>query len=487
MGRSGGLEAVERGLLQLLHGRKTRTHLAEIHAHFLRHHLHHSNKLLSHFVAVCASVNKMRYANLVFQQFSHPNILFFNSMIKGYSLRGPFEKSVNLFATMKSRGIWPDEFTLAPLLKACVNLRDLKVGREVHKEVLVLGFDRFGSVRIGIIELYSSCGKMKDARQVFDEMVHRDVIVWNLMVHGYCKCGNLEMGFDLFKRMQERSVISWNTMISCLAQSGRDKEALGLFLEMRDAGVEPDEATLVTVLPVCARLGEVDVGRWIHYKAESSGLFRDFVSVGNAVVDFYSKCGDLETAFAVFKDMPKRNVVSWNALIAGLAFNGKGEIGVGLFEDMVNEGVVNPNDSTFVSVLACCVHAGLLQKGKNLFASMNKKHGVKPKVEHYGCVVDLLGRSGCLKEAFDLIQSMPTKPNAALWGALLSSCRTHGDMVLAEYAVKELIKLEPSNSGNYVLLSNIYAERGDWDEVERLRILMKENSVKKSPGHSAIG
>lgn len=407
-------------------------------------------------------------------------------MIKGYSLCGPFEKSIQLFATMRSRGIWPDEFTLAPLLKASANLRDLKLGGEIHKAVLVLGFERFGSMRVGVVELYASCEKMEDARQVFDEMIHRDVIIWNLMVRGYCKCGNVEMGYNLFKQMKERSVISWNTMISCLAQSGRAKEASGLFREMRDGGVEPDEATLVSILPVCARLGEVDVGRWIHSKAESSGLFRDFVSVGNALVDFYSKCGYLETAFVVFRDMPKRNVVSWNALIAGLAFNGKGELGVGLFEDMVKEGA-KPNGSTFVSVLACCVHEGLLEKGRDLFGAMNIKHGVKPKLEHYGCMVDLFGRSGCLKEAFDLIETMPMKPNAALWGALLSACRTHGDMVLAEYAVKELISLEPWNSGNYVLLSNIYAERGDWDEVEKVRVLMKENSVKKYPGHSLIG
>ncbi|CAI9103505.1 OLC1v1002001C1 [Oldenlandia corymbosa var. corymbosa] len=481
----GGRDAVERRLLHLLHGHKTRNRLPEIHGHLLRHHLHHSNKLISHFVSICGSFNKMHYADLIFQQFQCPNILLFNSMIKGYSLCGPFENSLNVFITMKKNGIWPDEFTLAPLLKACSNLGHLSLGQTVQKQGLVLGFQRFGSVRIGLVELYSNCGRMEDARKVFDEMSSRDVIVWNLMVRGYCRIGKVEVGFQMFREMDERNIVSWNTMIACFAESGRYKDALGLFNEMRNGGIEPDEATVVTILPVCRRLGEVDLGRWIHSLAQSNGLLENFVSVSNALVDFYCKSGDLESAFLVFRSTHKKNVISWNTMIAGLAWNGKGELGVGLFDEMINEGV-SPNDSTFVGVLACCVHAGLLQRGRDLFQSMLEKHAVEPKYEHYGSMVDLLGRYGCLREAFDLIQTMPIKPNSALWGALLSACQTHGHTEIAECAVKELISLEPGNSGNYVLLSNIYAERGDWDEVEKVRLSMRENNVKKSAGQSVV-
>lgn len=407
-------------------------------------------------------------------------------MIKGYSLSGPFENSLHFFTAMKNRGIWADEFTFAPLLKACTNLGDLKLGEGVHKQVLILGFERFGSIRIGVVEVYSSCDGMEEARKVFDEMPYRDVILWNLMVRGYCRIGNVKVGFQLFRQMDERSIVSWNMMISCLAQSGRDKDALGLFHEMRDGGFEPDEATVVTVLPVCGRLGEVEVGRWIHSFADSNGLFRDFVTVGNALVDFYCKCGELDAALVAFRKMARKNVVSWNAMISGVAFNGKGELGVGLFDEMMEEGV-SPNHSTFVGVLACCVHAGLLQRGRDLFSSMFEKHNIKPNLEHFGCMVDLLGRNGRLKEAFDLIESIPMKPNARLWGALISSCRTHGNTELAERASKELICLEPWNSGNYVLLSNIYAERGDWVEVEKIRVSMRENIVMKVPGQSMFG
>ncbi|XP_019242725.1 PREDICTED: pentatricopeptide repeat-containing protein At1g09190 [Nicotiana attenuata] len=480
-----GNREVERRILRLLHGHKSRTQLTQIHAHILRHHLHHSNQLLSHFISICGSLNKMPYASLVFQHFHNPNIFLFNSMIKGYSLCGPYQNSIALFFTMKRRGIWPDEFTFAPLLKSCSNLEDLKLGRAIQKNVLALGFERFGSIRIGIIELYCGCGRMMDAEKVFDDMSHRDVIVWNLMIKGYCKSGNVDMGFGLFSQMGERTVVSWNLMISSLAQNGREKEALALFSEMRNSEFEPDEATAVTMLPVCAHLGEVDLGRWIHSYVKSKGLYPDLVSVGNALVDFFGKSGDLEAAFTLFKDMPRKNVVSWNAMISNCAFNGKGELGVELFDEMLNEGV-RPNDSTFVGVLACCAHAGLVQRGGDLFDSMIGNHGIEPTLEHYGCMVDLLGRGGCLKEAHKLVKTMPMEPNAAIWGALVSACRTHGEMELAECALKELIKLEPWNSGNYVLLSNIYADRGKWEEVEKVRVLMKGNSIKKAPGQSTV-
>lgn len=413
-------------------------------------------------------------------------MLLFNSMIKGYSLCGPFEQSLHLFSLMKSSAICPNEYTFAPLLKACSNLCEFRMGQCVHSQVLRSGFELFGSIQIGIVELCVTCLRMEDAKKVFDEMPHRDVIVWNLLIRGFCKSGNLGMGLSLFRQMSDRSIVSWNSMISCLAQSGRESEALRLFGEMREQGFEPDEATVVTILSVCARLGAVDVGQWIHSYAASKGLIQEVISVGNALVDFYCKSGSLEIGSSIFKQMQRKDIVSWNVMISGLAFNGKGQQGVELFEEMVNKGM-NPNNATFVGVLACCAHAGLLGKGQALFASMLQSHKIKPKLEHYGCMVDILGRNGRTKEAHDLIRSMPMKPNAALWGSLLSSCRTYSDLKLAEVALHELINLEPWNSGNYVLLSNIYADEGRWDEVEKVRVLMREKCVKKSPGHSAVG
>ncbi|KAE8684258.1 Pentatricopeptide repeat-containing protein [Hibiscus syriacus] len=450
--------AVERRILHLLHGRKTRNNLREIHAHFIRQCLHQSNQIISHFVSVCGHLNKMDYANLVFLQTKTPSILLFNSMVKGYSLNGPFEEAITLFSLMKTHWIFPDEYTFSPLLKACSGLCDVRIGQCIHGEVIRSGFERFGSVEIGVLELYCTSGRMEEAKKVFDGMSKRDVIIWNLMIRGFCKGGDVDLGLTLFRQMSERNVVSWNSMISYLAQSGRHSKALALFQDMK-LEFQPDEATVVIVLPICAHLGAVDIGQWIHYYAESSKLYRNVVSVGNALVDFYSKCGNLETALQIFKDMPCKNVVSWNTMISGTAFNGREELGVELFEEMMNN-------------------------GQEFFALMSKKYDIDPRLEHYGCMVDLLSRRGCMRMAYDLIRSMHILPNAALWGSLLSACRTYGELELAELAVKELIDLEPWNSGNYVLLSNIYAEEGRWDEVEKIRVLMKEKSVKKVMGQS---
>ncbi|TQD83823.1 hypothetical protein C1H46_030583 [Malus baccata] len=476
----------ERRVLRLLHGHKTRTHLRQIHAHLLRHGLGQVNQVLAHFVSVCWSLNKMSYASRIFNQTHNPNILLFNSMVKGFSFCKPFEQSLYIFSLMKYQSIRPDEYTYAPLLKSCSNICDYRLGQCVHGQILRVGFEWFSSIRIGVIELYVTCGRMGDAEKVFDALSQRDIIVWNLMVRGFCKTGDVDKGLCLFKQMGERNVVSWNSMISCLAHSGRDSEVLELFRGMLDQSFEPDEATVVSVLPACTHLGAVDVGKWIHSYTDSKGLLQEVASVGNSLINFYCKCGDLDAACSVFDQMPRKNVVSWNTLISGYAFNGKGELGIGLFEEMISKGE-RPNDATFVGVLTCCAHAGLVEKGKDLFASMIETHQIEPKLEHYGCMVDVLGRSGRVREAHDLIKSMPTKPNAALWGALLGACSTHGEVELAELAAKELINLEPWNSGNYVLLSNIHAEEGRWDEVEKVRDLMRKNCIIKTPGQSAIG
>ncbi|KAG9459596.1 hypothetical protein H6P81_004104 [Aristolochia fimbriata] len=482
MNRSCG--EAERQLRRLLHGRLGWDHLVQVHARIFRHDLHGSNHLLAQFVLACASLRKMAYASVVFFLTQNPNILLFNSMFKAYSLVGPRKEPFQLLSGMKNRGIWPDRFTYAPLLKSCSNLRDLVFGRRVHADVLTLGFESHNSIGIALVELYVSCGRMEDASRMFDAMPHREPIVWNLMVRGFCKAGDVNSGFRFFQGMDKRTVVSWNSMITELAQSGHDHEAFNLFREMWDMGFEPDDASLVIILPVCARLGAVEKGRWIHSYAETKGLSR-VIAVGNAFIDMYSKCGDLESARKVFDEIPERSIVSWNSMIAGFALNGIGEAGIDLFEEMKAKGV-KPNEITFLGVLGCCTHAGLVNRGRELFSSMTVEHQIEPRLEHYGCIVDLLGRNSFVQEAYDLTKGMPMRPSAAIWGALLSACKIHGESGVAECAAKELIDLEPWNSGNYVQLSNIYAEAGRWDDVKKVRLLMREKCVCKAPGESVI-
>ncbi|CAN7019677.1 hypothetical protein IGI04_021636 [Brassica rapa subsp. trilocularis] len=477
---------IERKLLRLLHGHSTRTRLPEIHAHLLRHSLHGSNLLLAHFISICGSLRYSDYASRVFSHIQNPNVLVFNAIIKCYSLVGPPLKSLSFFSSMKARGIWADEYTYAPLLKSCSSISDSRFGECVHGEVVRTGLNRLGSIRIGVVELYAAGGRMGDAQKVFDEMPERNVVVWNLMIRGFCDSGDVERGLGLFRKMRERSVVSWNSMISSLSKCGRGREALELFCEMVDQGFDPDEATVVTVLPVSASLGVLDTGKWIHSTAEAKGLVKDFVTVGNALVDFYCKSGDLEAAKEIFKKMQRRNVVSWNTMISGSAVNGNGEFGIDLFDDMITEGKVSPNEATFLGVLACCSYTGQVEKGEELFGLMMERFKLEPSTEHYGVMVDLMSRSGRIKEAFEFLKGMPVKANASMWGSLLSACRSHGDVKLAEVAAMELVRIEPENSGNYVLLSNLYAEEGRWEDVEKVRALMKKKSLRKSTGQSSV-
>lgn len=328
---------------------------------------------------------------------------------------------------------------------------------------------------------------MFDAHKVFNEMPQRDVIAWNLMINGYCKKGDWESALGLFRRMNERSVVTWNSIIAGLARCGQDMYTLQIFHEMWEtSGFDPDDATVVAVLPVCARLGELDLGVRIHRYAEGKGLLNDALHVANSIIDMYCKCGDLATAKSLFDEMQQRSVVSWNTMIGGMAFNGRGQEGLDQFDEMLRRRE-KPNGGTFVSALGCCTHEGRVERGQEIFQSMATEHGIRPGMEHYGCMVDLLGRRGKVVEAYGLVRSMPMRANAAIWGALLSACRSYGELGMAEVAAKELIELEPWNSGNYVLLGNLLAEMGKWEEAEKVRVLMKGKSVEKSPGQSLVG
>jgi pentatricopeptide repeat protein len=278
-------------------------------------------------------------------------------------------------------------------------------------------------------------------------------VAYNTLITACLKARDIRTARHLFDEMQRhkrsrRSVVSWNLIITGCARSGRDDMAVQCFERMVTEGeVAPDDGTLVVVLPVCGRTGNVGAGRWAHEYAKKTGLLDRTVHVANAVMDMYCKCGDVDSAWEVFMTTRQHSVVTWNTMITGFSLNGHGLEGIDLFQEMRRQGV-EPNAVTFLAVLGCCAHAGAVDIGREIFQSMLSKHGIEPAIEHYGCMVDLFGRSGLLEEAHTLIQGMPMKPNAAIWGALLSACRAHAGLGITEVALKELINLEPWNSGN---------------------------------------
>lgn len=329
---------------------------------------------------------------------------------------------------------------------------------------------------------------LSDARRVFDTSgaTSLDAFSWNTMVSGYGKCGDLEAAREVFVRMPERGLVSWSAMIDACIRAGEFSEALRMFDQMMGNGFRPDAVVLSSVLKACAHLGALERGRWVHrfLKAEGLGRSPDNVMLETALVDMYCKCGCMDEAWWVFDGVQSQDVVLWNAMIGGLAMNGHGKRALELFRRMLDMGFV-PNESTFVVVLCACTHTGRVDEGKEIFRSMCD-HGIEPRREHYGCLADLLGRAGLLEEAEAVLLDMPMEPHASQWGALMSSCLMHNNVGVGERVGKKLIELEPDDGGRYVVLFNLYAVNGLWEDAKALRKMMEERGAKKETGLSFI-
>ncbi|GAV79460.1 PPR domain-containing protein/PPR_2 domain-containing protein [Cephalotus follicularis] len=328
-----------------------------------------------------------------------------------------------------------------------------------------------------------SCNPQKSF-YFYIKILHSDLVCQTALVGALAKCGDIVSARKMFDEMPDRDPIAWNTMIAGYAQCGRSREALRLFHLMQLEGVKVDEVSMVSVLSACAHLGALDQGRWAHYCIERN-KFPVTVALGTALIDMYAKCGDMNKAMEVFWGTKDRNVYTWSSAMNGLAINGAGEECLELFSLMKWVGVI-PNEITFVSVLRGCSLVGLVDEGCHHFDSMRKVYGIEPQLEHYGCMVDLYGRAGLLEKALSFINSMPMKPHAGAWGALLNACKTYKNMGLGELASQKIVELEAENHGAYVLLSNIYADSKDWDGVINVREIMKAKGVRKLPGCTVI-
>ncbi|KAJ7522179.1 hypothetical protein O6H91_19G086300 [Diphasiastrum complanatum] len=392
-------------------------------------------------------------ARELFDNTSERDVVSWNAMIAGYAQNGLGKEALALYEQMKQEGMHPDNVTLVLLLKACASLAALEQGKQLHSEIRKRGFQS-------------------------------DVVVGSTLVDMYAKCGCTEDARELFDNMSERNVVSWTAMIAGYAQNGLGKDALALYEQMKQEGVQPDNVTFVLLLKACASLAALEQGKQLHYEIIERGFQSDVV-VGNTLVDMYAKCGCTEHARELFDNMSERNVVSWNAMIAGYAHNGLAQEALALFEQMQGKGT-KPGEVTYISVLSACAHSGLVDQGRYVFDSMCKNHGVTPTKEHYACMVDLLGRAGCLADAVLFINKMPIQPNSVVWMTLLGAARNHGHVEIGRRAFDRVVKLEPKNAAPYVLLSNIYAAAGKKDELAKIRNQMKEAGVKKMPGCSWI-
>ncbi|KAL4182776.1 hypothetical protein AMTRI_Chr11g151940 [Amborella trichopoda] len=481
------IRAIEDKFVPLLQGCRSVIELKPIHAQVLRFGLNQSNFLATKMVDICDINGDIDYAASIFRQVLKPNVFLYNAMVRTYSHNGLFNQAISLYKQMpreKEEPISPDKFTFPFILKACAGLLILDLGKQIHSHICKLGPDQNTYIENALMDMYTKCGSIASAQQVFDEMREKDVVSWNALITGYARLGNMNSATRLFNQMLEKTIVSWTAMITGYTNAGRSADALKIFREMQLTETKPDYISILSILPACAQLGALEAGQWIHSFADKNGLLEK-TCICNALIEMYAKCGSIEKANQVFNEMLIRDVISWTIMISGLASHGRAQEAINLYVNMKNEGI-KPNSITYLGVLSACVHGGLVVESLKLFESMTKEHCIDPEVEHYGCIVDLYGRSGFLDEALQFVQRMPIKPDATIWGSLLSACRTHGNARIAMVAMERLLELEPKETGNYVLISNIYANEGRWDDVSRVRKLMRRKKLQKTPGCSSI-
>eukprot|EP01018_Ginkgo_biloba_P002728 Gb_38067 [translate_table: standard] len=431
--------------------------------------------------AKCGDIQKARD---IFDKMPQRDIVSWTAMVSGYVQSGQHRDALELFGQMQLAGVKSDSKIFASVLPACADLTALEQGMEIHEKIIRSGFQTDVFVENALVDMYAKCGSIEKAREIFDTMHQRDVVSWTALIVGYTQNGYVDEALKLFQEMPERNVFSWTAMIAGYVQNGQAVEALKLFRQMQQVGVKPVSKTFASVLPACANLAALEQGTEIHVEIIRNGFDSDLF-VGNALVDMYSKCGKIEKARDLFDKMPQRDEVSWNTMIAGYGMHGYGKEALKLFEQMQHSGM-NPDHVTLVSVLSACCHARLVDEGCQYFECMSQHYHITPAMQHYGCMVDLLGRAGRLDEAQDFINKMPLKPDATVWRCLLGACRIHNDLELGEYVAEQLFELDPTNAAPYVLLSNIYAAAGRWDDTENVRRMMKDRRVKKTPGCSWI-
>ncbi|XP_021908838.1 pentatricopeptide repeat-containing protein At4g38010 [Carica papaya] len=402
---------------------------------------------LVHLYGVCGDFGGARK---VFDDMSVRDVVSWTGIMSGFVRAGLFEDAVALFLRMD---VEPNIATFLSVLGSCGRLSYLDMGKAIHGLVLKRVFGTGLEVSNALMDMYVKCQSLCEAKQIFDEL-------------------------------QEKDIVSWTNMISGLVQCKRPKESLELFHDMQTSGVKPDEIVLTSVLSACASLGALDCGRWVHEYIDRMGIKRD-MHIGTALIDMYAKCGCIEMALQIFSGMPSKNVFAWNSLLGGLALHGHGHEAVRYFKEMARIGM-RPNEVTFLVILTACCHSGLVDEGRRYIYEMTSLYNLSPKLEHFGCMVDLLCKAGLLNEALQLIKIMPMLPDVRIWGAILSACKSHGNLELPQEILHDLRELESQDSGVYVLLSNIYASNNSWADVKRIRRSMREKGIIKEPGSSAI-
>ncbi|KAI3760304.1 hypothetical protein L1987_50697 [Smallanthus sonchifolius] len=427
-------------------------------------------------VGVYVKLGDMETARKVFDEMSERNVVSWNSMMDGYLRSGSLSMAEVFFNGMPDK----DVVSWNSMVSGYLRTGDMEKALRLFQEMPERNQTSWNAMISGYVE----CGKLDLARSFYNSMPQRNTISCITMIAGYSKCGDIVSARELFDEMGKKDHLLYNAMITCYTKNSRPKEALQLFDEMLqpNVNVQPDKMTLATVISACSQLGDLSFGSWIYklYMNQMGITMDDHLCT--ALIDLYAKCGSIDEAFKLFHKLHKKDVVAYTAMILGCGINGKEQIAIKLFDEMM-ESKIRPNLVTFSGLLTALSHVGMVEESYHCFNSM-KRYGLVPTPDHYSLMVEILGRAGRLEEAHNLIKSMPMQPHGGVWGALLLACSTHNDVELGEIAAKHCFELEADCSGYGSLLANIYAGVGRWEDAKRLRKSIHEKGLVKVPGSS---
>ncbi|GAB4829172.1 Pentatricopeptide repeat-containing protein At2g02980, chloroplastic [Ancistrocladus abbreviatus] len=430
--------------------------LKQIQAFAVKSNFINDKAVLTKFINFCTSMpttSSLHHARHLFNQIPQPDIALFNSMTRGYARSDDPLQAFELFAQILCCGLSPDDYTFPSLLKACANVVAFEEGKQLHGLAVKLGLSDNIYVCPSLVSMYAECNDVVLARRVFDKIVGPCVVCYNAIITGY-------------------------------SRSSRPNEALSLFREMQESGIKPTYVTMLSVLSSCALLGALDLGKWIHEYIKKNE-FDQNVKVSTALIDMYAKCGSLDDAVSLFESMLVRDTQAWSAIIMAYALHGHGRKAITMFKEM-RKSQVRPDEITFLGLLYACCHSGLVDEGYEFFYNMRERYGIIPGIKHYGCMVDLLARAGRLDEAYRFTKGLPIKPTPILWRTLLSACSSHGNVELAKVVSEHIFELDDCHGGDYVILSNLFARAGKWEDVNYVRKSMNERGAVKIPGCSLI-
>ncbi|KAI4377949.1 hypothetical protein MLD38_015499 [Melastoma candidum] len=540
--------SLDHPLLRKLCGCGSIREFGQVHARLVTAGLSQDSLVTSQVVKRLCSIGEVEHAVVFYKGVVEKDAFLGNSIVRCLVNMGDGAGALEFYGEeMVGRDVAPNHYTFPIVLKACVGAGSVRKAEKAHGRAVRFGFEADLFVRNALIHMYAffgmigsartvfdvgpvldlvswnamvdgyvkngdisaarelfdempdrdvfgwnsmiygyvANGDMEEARYLFDSMPVRDVVSGNCMIEGYARIGNISLALEIFDHMPLRNVVSWNSMLALCVRCKDHDGCFKLFDRMmKEKEIVPDCATLMSVLTATAHAGDLERGKYVHSYIKGNGIEPD-VLLYTALLNMYAKCGAMDLACEVFDQMPDKSVVSWNSMIMAYGLHGHGEKALEVFLEMVKRGPL-PNHATFVCILSACAHAGLVLEGWWCFDVMCRVYRLEPKIEHYGCMVDLLSRSGLLEDSKDLLSKIPTKSGSPIYSALLSACQTRSSTELGKLVATRLMEMNPGDIGPYVLLSNMYAAEGNWDAVENVRITMREKGLQKPSGCSVV-